>query len=141
MNDNIEEVKTLRRRMDDDMAQTLKEYRDRISSTSERLTRIDEALTNLKSEFTVGRESRITIQEQQTSIVERLASLSNRFVSHIEDENAERMLLQEMTKQLSAHHERLNGLDRLSISIWSVIGTMGIGGIAWVVNHVTATLR
>jgi hypothetical protein len=137
----MEEVKTLRRRIDDDMAQTLKEYRDRISSISERLTRIDESLTNLKTDFMVGREARLTIQEYQTSIVERLAGLSSRFILHIEEETTERILLQEMTKQLSVHNERLKGLDRLGVSIWSVIGTMSIGVVAWIINHITTTVR
>ena len=134
-----DEAITLRRRVDDEMTETLREYRGRIADTVERLTRIDEALSFLKVEFQVARESRINIQEQQTAITERLTALSDRFVAHIEDESAERALLQEMTRQVSGHSERLTMVERMQIAIWSALGTVAVGGVTWVIGHLTIT--
>lgn len=136
MND---EATTLRRRIDDEMSETLREYRGRISETIERLTRIDEALSFLKVEFQAGRESRITIQEQQTTITERLTALSARFVAHIEEESDERALLQAMTRQVSGHSERLTMVERMQIALWTALGTVAAGGVAWVIGHLTIT--
>ena len=121
----------LRRRIDAEMAETLREYRQRVIDTSERLTRIDESLIYLKSEYAHGRESRITIQEQQTVIAERLTGLSTRFIEHIEEATGERALLQALTTQVTTHSERLTSLERFQIAVWSITGTVGALLIAW----------
>jgi chromosome segregation ATPase len=124
----------LRRRIDAEMAETLREYRQRVIDTSERLTRIDESLIYLKSEYSSGRESRITIQEQQTVIAERLTGLSTRFIEHIEEATGERALLQALTTQVTSHSERLTGLERFQIAVWSIAGTIGAVLIGWALN-------
>lgn len=134
-----DEAIILRRQIDHDMTETLREYRGRIADTVERLTRIDEALTFLKVEFQTERESRINIQEQQTAITERLTALSARFVAHIEHESSERELLQEMTRQVSGHSARLTMVERMQIAIWSALGTVAVGGVTWVIGHLTIT--
>lgn len=125
----------LRRRIDTEMAETLREYRQRVMDTSERLTRIDESLIYLKSEYAHGRESRITIQEQQTVIAERLTGLSTRFIEHIEEESGERALLQALVTQVTTHGERLTSLERFQIAVWSITGTIGALLIGWAFNN------
>lgn len=134
------ETLDLRRRIDHEMSESLREYRHRMVETSERLTRIDEALSYLKLEFSTSRESRLTIQEQQTVIAERLTALSARFMEHIEDESAERELLQAMTRQVSAHSVRLTGLERFQIALWSIAGTVSAGALTWAISHFTLNL-
>ena len=124
----------LRRRIDTEMAETLREYRQRVIDTSERLTRIDESLIYLKSESSHGRESRITIQEQQTLIAERLTGLSTRFIEHIEEATGERALLQALTTQVTTHSERLTSLERFQIAVWSITGTVGAILLGWALN-------
>ena len=109
MND---EAITLRRRIDDEMSETLREYRGRIADDIERLGRIDEALT----------------------------LLSARFVAHIEDESSERALLQEMTRIVAAHSERLTVMERMQVALWSVVGTVSTGGVVWVIGHLSTTV-
>ena len=130
-NSRADSADALRRRIDAEMAETLREYRQRVIDTSERLTRIDETLIYLKSEYSHGRESRITIQEQQTVIAERLTGLSQRFIEHIEEESAERAVLQAIANQVNAHSERLTSLERFQIAVWSITGTIGALLIAW----------
>lgn len=132
-----DEAVTLRRQIDQQFSETLRDYYTRQCDVSERLTRIDETLNQLKVDFDAGRQSRMTIQEQQTSIHERLTSLSARFIDHINDESAERALLQEMTRTVAAHSERLTILERMQIALWSVVGTLAAGGVAWVIGHLT----
>lgn len=137
---SAEEAVTLHRRIDDETSETLREYRGRIADDIERLGRIDEALTFLRVEFEAGRESRITIQEQQAAITERLTALSARFVAHIEDASVERSLLQEMTRIVAAHSERLTIVERMQIALWSVVGTVSTGGVVWVIGHLSTTV-
>ena len=137
---SAEEAVTLHHRIDDELADTLREYRQRQSDVSERLARIDESLSHLRVEFDSGRQSRMTIQEQQTTITERLASLSSRFIEHIDDESAERSLLQEMTRIVAAHSERLTIVERMQIALWSVVGTVSTGGVVWVIGHLSTTV-
>lgn len=132
-----DEAVTLRRQIDQQFSETLRDYYTRQCDVSERLARIDETLTQLKIDFDAGRQSRMTIQEQQTTITERLASLSSRFIEHINDESAERSLLQEMTRTVAAHSERLTVMERMQIALWSVVGTVTAGGAAWVIGHLS----
>ena len=133
-NSRADSADALRRRIDAEMAETLREYRQRVIDTSERLTRIDESLIYLKSEYAHGRESRITIQEQQTVIAERLTGLSARFIEHIEEATGERALLQALTTQVTTHSERLTSLERFQIAVWSITGTIGAVLIGWGLN-------
>jgi hypothetical protein len=133
------EAITLRRRIDDQFSETLLDYQARQLEVSERLARIDESLCHLRVEFDAGRQGRMTIQEQQTTITERLSALSARFVAHINDESAERALLQEMTRTVAAHSERMTALERVQIALWSVVGTLATGGVVWIVGHLTLT--
>lgn len=132
-----DEAITLRRQIDQQFSETLRGYYNRQCDVSERLTRIDEALAQLKIDFDAGRQSRMTIQEQQTTITERLSALSVRFIEHINDESAERSLLQEMTRTVAAHSERLTVLERMQIALWSVVGTVSTGGVVWVIGHLS----
>ena len=134
-NSRADSADALRRRIDAEMAETLREYRQRVIDTSERLTRIDESLIYLKSEYAHGRESRITIQEQQTVIAERLTGLSTRFIEHIEEATGERALLQALTTQVTTHSERLTSLERFQIAVWSITGTVGALLLAWAINN------
>lgn len=132
-----DEAITLRRQIDQQFSETPRDYYNRQCDVSERLTRIDEALAQLKIDFDAGRQSRMTIQEQQTTITERLSALSVRFIEHINDESAERSLLQEMTRTVAAHSERLTVLERMQIALWSVVGTVSTGGVVWVIGHLS----
>ncbi len=134
-----EETVTLRRRIDDELSDTIREYRQRQNDVSERLARIDESLSHLRVEFDAGRQSRMTIQEQQTTISERLSALSVRFIEHINDESAERTLLQEMTRTVAAHSERLTVVERVQIALWSVVSTLATGGVVWIISHLSMT--
>ncbi len=134
-NSRTDTADALRRRIDADMAEALREYRQRVIDTSERLTRIDETLIYLKSEYAHGRESRITIQEQQTVIAERLTGLSTRFIEHIEEESGERALLQALVTQVTTHGERLTSLERFQIAVWSITGTIGALTVGWAINN------
>lgn len=136
MNDAAE---TLRRRFDDELAESMREFRSRQNDVSERLARIDEALSQLKLGFDAGRQSQLTIQEQQITITERLTALSARFVSHIEDESAERQLLQEMAMTVSSHSARLTNLERMQIALWSVLFTLSAAGVTWIIGHLSMT--
>lgn len=135
-----DEAVTLRRQIDQQFSDTLRDYYARQCDVLERLTRIDEMLAQLKVDFDAGRQSRITIQEQQTAITERLTALSARFVAHIEDESVERSLLQEMTRIVAAHSERLTIVERMQIALWSVVGTVSTGGVVWVIGHLSTTV-
>lgn len=136
---SADEAVTLRRQLDQQFSETLRDYYTRQCDVSDRLARIDETLSQLKIDFDAGRQSRMTIQEQQTSIHERLTNLSARFIDHINDESAERALLQEMTRTVAAHSERLTVLERMQIALWSVVGTVTTGGVGWVIGHLTVT--
>ena len=135
-----DEAVTLRRQIDQQFSDTLRDYYARHCDVLERLTRIDEMLAQLKVDFDAGRQSRMTIQEQQTTITERLAALSSRFIEHITDESAERALLQQMTVTVAAHSERLTTLERMQIALWSVVGTVSTGGVVWVIGHLSTTV-
>jgi len=135
-----DEAVTLRRQIDQQFSETLRDYYARHCDVLERLTRIDEMLAQLKVDFDAGRQSRMKIQEQQTTITERLSALSVRFIEHITDESAERSLLQEMTRIVAAHSERLTIVERMQIALWSVVGTVSTGGVVWVIGHLSTTV-
>lgn len=135
-----DEAVTLRRQIDQQFSDTLRDYYARHCDVLERLTRIDEMLAQLKVDFDAGRQSRMKIQEQQTTITERLSALSVRFIEHITDESAERALLQQMTVTVAAHSERLTTLERMQIALWSVVGTVSTGGVVWVIAHLSTTV-
>lgn len=135
-----DEAVTLRRQIDQQFSETLRDYYARQCDVLERLTRIDEMLAQLKVDFDAGRQSRMKIQEQQTTITERLSALSVRFIEHITDESAERALIQQMTVTVAAHSERLTTLERMQIALWSVVGTVSTGGVVWVIAHLSTTV-
>ena len=135
-----DEAVTLRRQIDQQFSDTLRDYYARHCDVLERLTRIDEMLAQLKVDFDAGRQSRMKIQEQQTTITERLSALSVRFIEHITDESAERALIQQMTVTVAAHSERLTTLERMQIALWSVVGTVSTGGVVWVIGHLSTTV-
>ena len=132
-----EDAETLRRRIDGQFSEAIKDFQVRQLDVSARLARIDEMLSHLKIEFDAGRQSRMTIQEQQTTITERLSALAVRFNDHINDESAERELLQAMTRTVAGHSERLSMIERMQVALWSVVGTVSAGGVAWVIGHLT----
>ncbi len=134
-----DEAVTLRRQIDQQFNDTLRDYYARQCDVLERLTRIDEMLAQLKIDFDAGCKSRMTIQEQQTTITERLSALSVRFIQHITDESSERALLQEMTQTVAAHSERLTIVERMQVALWSVVGTVSTGGVVWVIGHLSMT--
>ena len=132
-----EDAETLRRRIDGQFSEAIKDFQVRQLDVSARLARIDEMLSHLKIEFDAGRQSRMTIQEQQTTITERLSALAVRFNDHINDESAERELLQAMTRTVAGHSERLSMIERMQVALWSVVGTVSAGGVAWVIGPLT----
>ena len=132
-----EDAETLRRRIDGQFSEAIKDFQVRQLDVSARLARIDEMLSHLKIEFDAGRQSRMTIQEQQTTITERLSALAVRFNDHINDESEERELLQAMTRTVAGHSERLSMIERMQVALWSVVGTVSAGGVAWVIGHLT----
>lgn len=134
-----EDAITLRRRMDDQFADAIRDYQKQQQEMAERLARIDEALSHLKVEFDAGRQSRTNIQEIQTTISERLTALASRFIEHINDESSERALLQEMTRTVAAHSERLTTLERMQIALGSVVATLATSGVVWIIGHLTVS--
>jgi archaellum component FlaC len=99
-----------RRAIDAELSENMRDYRNRQNDVAERLARVDEALKQLRIEFDAGRQSRLTIQEQQTGILERLTNLSSRLMEHLTEEAQERKLINETARAVALQGERINAI-------------------------------
>lgn len=131
-----EDAASLRRRLDQEMAENQRADRARLDAMLSRMGGMETALNRLTADYEQVRRQTLTVQEQQTHIIERLTEFSARFVAHVDDEAAERTILRTIAETITQHGERISFLDRL---LWAVIGAGGVGAasaVGWALSHV-----
>ena len=121
---------------DQELAENQRADRARVDIMLNRMATMEAAMNGLEMAYQQQHTQTLSVQEQQTEIIQRLTEFSVRFVNHIEDEAAERAVLKAIAETISRHAERISQLDRL---VWASIGACGIGAagaVGWALNHV-----
>lgn len=82
-------------------------------------------------------EKMTEIAARQINIESELTTLAARFVEHIEDERSQLSVLQECTLKLAGHSIKIEFLERMQYALWGALGTLAVGGMGWVIAHVS----
>lgn len=127
----IEDAASLRRRMDQALAENARQDWVQICEMLERLARMESVIQHLGDEARTARQQTLAVQVAQNSIIEKLTEFSARFVAHVEDEAQERSLFQTLADRVSAHAARITGLERLFWALAGASGTVALAAVGW----------
>ena len=135
-----DDLLVMRRNMDFEITENQRADRARMDAMLARMAGMEAALDRLRKDYDTQNNYTLAVQEQQTEIIHKLTDFSARFVSHVEDEAAERAVLKAIAETITRHAERISVLDRM---VWAVIGACGIfacGAVGWALNHVASAV-